>query len=74
MQVQDLALGLSEPREARTGPPLQLVWVSLDNIPSFWHVDPTARFHVICKRAEDVLNLSMPLMNVLKSTGPSTDR
>ena len=38
-QVQDLALGLVEPHEVHTGPPLQAVQVPLDGIPSIPRVD-----------------------------------
>jgi len=39
--VQDLELGLVEPHEVHTGPPLQLVQVPLDGIPSFWRAKCT---------------------------------
>jgi len=42
-QVQDLALGLVEPREVHTGPPLKLVRVPLDGFLSLQHVDHTTQ-------------------------------
>jgi len=55
-QVQDLALGLVEPHEVHMGPPLRLVQVSLDDIPSFWCVNCTTQLGVICKLAEGALD------------------
>ncbi|KAK4806151.1 hypothetical protein QYF61_001078 [Mycteria americana] len=55
-QVQDLALGLVEPHEVRTGPRLQPVKVPLDGIPSLRHVNCTTQLGVICKLAEGALN------------------
>ncbi|PKU46357.1 rna-directed dna polymerase from mobile element jockey- hypothetical protein [Limosa lapponica baueri] len=55
-QVQNLALGLAELHEVCTGLPFKLVWVPLDGIPSFQHVNYTTEFGVIGKLAEDALN------------------
>jgi len=71
-QVQDLALGLVEPHEVHTGPPLQLVRVSLGDIPSFWCVNCTTQLGVICKLAVGALDLAMSLMKIFNSTGPKS--
>ncbi|KAK4819146.1 hypothetical protein QYF61_025826 [Mycteria americana] len=54
--VQDLALGLVELHEVRTGPPLKPVKVPLDGIPSLQHVNCTTQLGVIGKLAEGALN------------------
>jgi len=59
-QVQDLALGLVEPHEVHTGPPLQLVQVPLDGILS-WCVKCTTQVGIICKPAEGALDLAVYL-------------
>jgi len=60
-QVQDLALGLVEPHEVHTGPLLELVQVPLDGILSFWCVNCTTQFGVVCKLAEGALDLAVYL-------------
>jgi len=57
--MQDLALGLVEPHDIHTGPPLQLVQVPLGSIPSFCCVNCTAQLRVICKLAESALILTV---------------
>ncbi|KAK4818782.1 hypothetical protein QYF61_019128, partial [Mycteria americana] len=54
--AQDLALGLAELHEVRTGPPLKPVNVPLDGIPSLQRVDHTTQLGVIGKLAEGALN------------------
>jgi len=53
-QVQDLALGLVELHESRTGPPLQPVRVTLDGISSLQQVDRTTQLGA--RLAEGALN------------------
>jgi len=72
-QDQDLALGLVEPHEVRTGSPLKPVNVILDGIPSLQHVDHTTQLGVICNLAEGAVNHTMSLMKILNSIGPNTD-
>lgn len=55
-QVQHLPLGLVEPREIPLGPLLELVWVSLDDIPAFMCVNCTIQHDVIHDFAEDELS------------------
>ncbi|PKU48586.1 hypothetical protein llap_1122 [Limosa lapponica baueri] len=55
-QAQDLALGLLELHEIRTGPPLKPVQVPLDSIPSLQHVGHATQPGVVSKLAEDSLN------------------
>ncbi|KAK4818706.1 hypothetical protein QYF61_017927 [Mycteria americana] len=62
-QVQDPALGLVEPHEVHTGPLLQLIQVSLDDIPSFWHVNCTTQLGVICRLPEDALDLAVNVID-----------
>ncbi|KAK4827314.1 hypothetical protein QYF61_016564 [Mycteria americana] len=62
-QVQDLALGLVEPCEVHTGPPLQLVQVPLDGILSFRCVNCTTQLGVICKLAEGALDLAVNVID-----------
>jgi len=59
--------------KVHASPSLQLVQVPLDGIPSFWHVNCTTQLGVICKLAEGALDLTMSLMKILNSTGPSMD-
>jgi len=54
--VQDLALGLVEPHEVRTGPPLKPVKVPLDGILSLQHVDCTTQLGVVGRLVEGTLN------------------
>ncbi|CAN0123198.1 unnamed protein product, partial [Bubo scandiacus] len=54
--VQDFALGLVEPHEVHRGPPLELVQVPLDDIPSLRHVNSTTQLGVIFKLVEGALN------------------
>ena len=54
--VQDLALGLIEPHEVCTGPPLKPAQVPLDGIPSRQRGDRTTQLGVVGKLAEDALN------------------
>ena len=56
IQVQDLALGLVEPREVHTDPLLKFVQVPLDVISSLRRVNCTTQLSVICKLAEGTLN------------------
>jgi len=49
--VQDLALGLAELHEVRTGPPLKPVKVPLDGIPLLQHVHRTTEYGGISKLA-----------------------
>jgi len=73
-QVWDPALGLVETHEVHTGPHLQLVQVSLDDIPSFWCLSCTTQLDVICELAVvHLISLSISLMKILNSTGPSED-
>ncbi|KAK4818202.1 hypothetical protein QYF61_008586 [Mycteria americana] len=62
-QGQDPALGLVEPHEVRTGPLLQLVQVPLDGIPSFWCLNCTTQFGVVCKLAEGALCLTVNVID-----------
>ncbi|PKU47710.1 hypothetical protein llap_1990 [Limosa lapponica baueri] len=55
-RVQDLALGLVELHEVRTGPPLTPVQVPLDGIPSLQCIDHAIQLDVISKLAEDARN------------------
>jgi len=71
--MQDLALGLGQPREVHTGPILQLVQVSLDGIPPFRCANCTTQLGVVCKLAEGALNLTTSLTKLLNSTSPSVD-
>ena len=71
--MQDLAFVLVEPHEVRPGPPLELVQVPLDGIPSLRRVYHTTQLGVVCKLAEGALNPTMSLMKILKSTGPNMD-
>jgi len=68
-QVQDLAHGLIEPHEVHADPILQIVQVSLDEIPSR-RVNCTTQLGVISKLAEGALDFAMSLMKTLNSTGP----
>ena len=61
--VQDLALGLVELHEVRTGPPLKPVKVPLDGIPSLQRVDRTTQLGVIGKLAEGALNPTVYVIN-----------
>ncbi|KAK4806146.1 hypothetical protein QYF61_001069 [Mycteria americana] len=70
-QVQDLALGLVELHEVRTGLLLQPVKVPLDGIPSLRHVNCTTQLGVIRNLAEGALNPTMSLMKILNSIGPT---
>ena len=54
--VQDLALGLVELHDVRTGPLLKPVKVPMDDIPSLQHVSCTTQIGVIGKHAEGALN------------------
>jgi len=58
-QVQHPALGLVELHEVHTGPLLELVYVSLDDIQSLRHVDCTTQLGLICKLLESALNLTV---------------
>jgi len=53
---QDLALGLVELHDVRTGPPLKPVQVPLDGIPSFQRVNRTTQLSVVGKLAEGALD------------------
>ncbi|KAK4816418.1 hypothetical protein QYF61_016854 [Mycteria americana] len=66
-QVQDLALGLVEPHEVRTGPLLELVQVPLDGIPSLRRVNCTTQLGVVCKFAEGALD---PTVYVIDEDAP----
>ena len=70
---QGLALGLVEPPEVRTGPPLQLVQVPLDGILSFWCGTCITQRGVVCRLGEGALDLAKSLTRTLNSPSPSTD-
>ncbi|KAK4815928.1 hypothetical protein QYF61_010185, partial [Mycteria americana] len=57
--VQDAALGLVEPHEVHMGPLLKLLQVPLDGIPSLSQNQDS----VICKCAEDALNLTVYIVD-----------
>ncbi|KAK4812272.1 LOW QUALITY PROTEIN: hypothetical protein QYF61_012947, partial [Mycteria americana] len=61
--TQDPALGLVEPHEVHTAPLLQLVQVSVDDIPSFWRVNCTTQLGVICRLAEGALDLAVNVID-----------
>ncbi|PKU44988.1 hypothetical protein llap_4717 [Limosa lapponica baueri] len=61
--VQDLALGLAELHEVRTGPPLKPVQVPLDGIPSLQRVVHTTQLGVIGTLAEDALIVTVRVAN-----------
>ncbi|KAK4810366.1 hypothetical protein QYF61_019285 [Mycteria americana] len=72
-QVQDLALGLVEPHEVHMDPLLQLVQVPLDDIPSFWRVNPPLSLVSSANLLRVYLiPLSMSLMKILNSTSPNS--
>jgi len=73
--MRDLALRPVEPHEVHQGPPLQLVQVPLDGIPSLRRVDRTTQLGVICKIAEGALDLAVSLMKILNRSqqGPLRD-
>ena len=54
--VQDLALGLAEPHEVHTGPPLKPAQVPLDGIPALQCVDCTMQLGVVGKLAEAAIS------------------
>jgi len=56
--VQNFALGLVEPHEVLTGPPLKPIKVPLVGIPSLQCVDCTKQLGVIGKLAEGALDLT----------------
>ena len=56
--MQDLVLGLLEPREVHTSPLLELVQVSLDSLLSLRHINCTTQVGVVCKLAEGALDPS----------------
>ena len=58
-QMQDLALGIVELHEVHTGPPLKPVWVPLDVILSFRHVNGTTQLDVTYKLAKGALSPSV---------------
>jgi len=68
--VQDLSLGLVEPREVHAGSLLELLQVPPDGILSFWHVDRTTQLGVICKLAEDALDLAVYVIDENIKTAP----
>jgi len=55
------------------GPLLQLVQVPLDGISSFRHVNCTTQLGVVCKHAEDALDLVKSLMKKINNTSASMD-
>ena len=71
--MQDPALGLVEPHAAGMVPPLQVIQVPLDAIPSLRRVDCSTQLGVTGKLAEGALDPAVSLMKMLNSTGPSTD-
>jgi len=56
-QVQQLALGLVEPHLVHVGPLLEPVKLPLDGISPFYCASCTTQLDVICKLAENVLDL-----------------
>ncbi|KAJ7411316.1 hypothetical protein WISP_103196 [Willisornis vidua] len=56
-QLQHLALELVELDEVFVGSVLKFIQVPLDGIPSFCHINSTTQLCVICKFAEDALDL-----------------
>ncbi|PKU42524.1 rna-directed dna polymerase from mobile element jockey-like [Limosa lapponica baueri] len=52
---------------------LSPVQIPLDGILSLRHVNHTTQLDVICKLAESAITLSVSLMKILNSAGPSTD-
>ena len=52
--MQNLVVGIVERLEVFTGPPLELVKVHLDGIPSLQHVINVTQLGVICKLAEGI--------------------
>jgi len=71
-QVQDLALGLVEPREVHTGPLLELVWVPVDvSCPSGVSAAPLSLVSSADLLRVRSISLSKSLMKMLNSTGPS---
>ena len=53
---RDLALSLAELHGVGMGPPLKLVHIPLDSIPSLWCVNCSTQLNIICKLAEGALN------------------
>ena len=60
---QDLALGLVEPHEVHTGPPLQPAQVPPDGIPSLQRLNHTTQLGVIGKLAEGALDPTVHVTN-----------
>ena len=54
--VQDFALGLAEPHEVCTGPPLKPVQDPLDGIPFLQRVNHTSQLGVVGRLAESALD------------------
>ncbi|KAK4818440.1 hypothetical protein QYF61_013127 [Mycteria americana] len=73
-QAQDLALGLVEPHEVRTGPPLKPLKVPLDGIPSSSMLTtPHSLVSLANLLRVHSIPLSVSLMKILSSTGPTID-
>ncbi|KAK4825966.1 hypothetical protein QYF61_003535 [Mycteria americana] len=72
-QVQDPALGLVEPHQVHMGPLLQLVHVPLDDIPSGVSTAPLSLVSSANLLRVHSIPLSMSLMKILNSTGPTID-
>ncbi|KAK4821962.1 hypothetical protein QYF61_004966 [Mycteria americana] len=72
--VQDLALGLAELHEVHTGPPLKLVEIPLDGIPSLHCVNRTTQLGVVANLLRvHSIPLSVLPTKMLNSAGPNTD-
>jgi len=57
--MQELALGLVEPHKVHRGPLLELVYVPLNGILSFWCVSYTTQLYVVCRLDEGALDLTV---------------
>lgn len=62
-QVQGPALGLVKPHDVHVGPPLKLVQVPLDGVPSLQHVNGTTQRVVINKFAQGAFDCTVHVIN-----------
>ena len=73
-QVQDLALGLVQLHEVRTGPPLKAVQVPLGGIPCLQPVDHTTQLGVVGRLAEGAPSPTVHVASKdVTSAGPNTE-
>ncbi|KAK4829020.1 hypothetical protein QYF61_001795 [Mycteria americana] len=73
-QVQDLALGLIEPHTSGLGPSIQPLQIPLQSLPTLQQINTPTQLGVICNlRRVHSMPSSRSLMNMLNTTGPSTE-